>query len=230
MFDLSSIAYNSEHPTLITIVFTVLFTVFCASIIVFTYDKTTREINRSPNFMQALVLMAPVSAMVMQAIGDSLARGLGMLGALAIIRYRTTLRDPRNMVFMFASIAAGIGCGVFGFTIAFVGTIAFCLMAFLMRYSPFSPKQNLIGSLVIRLPQEATQMPDVERLLNQYCQGFKVVRYRVYTSKKEVPRFEIEYHVKLKNEWEGAPLMRDLQALPEVVSVRLSFADSPGVI
>ena len=168
MFDLSSITYNTENPTFITILFTVMCSFLCSAMIVFTYDKTTRDVDRSGNFLQALVLISVVSAMVMQAIGDSLARGLGMLGALAIIRFRTTLRNPRNMVFMFGSIAAGIACGVFGFVIAFTGTIGFCLLAFLLWMTPFSQKQNLIGTLILQLPKDSDNFTVLEILLNKH--------------------------------------------------------------
>ena len=91
--------------------------------------------------------------MVMQAIGDSLARGLGMLGALAIIRFRTTLKNPRNIVFMFAAIATGIACGISGFVIAFIGTISFCFVAVILRFTSFSQANNLIGKLTFQLPK-----------------------------------------------------------------------------
>lgn len=52
-------------------------------------------------------------------------KGPGMLGALAIVRFRTNFRDPRDIIFMFASLAAGISVGVKGYTIATGGVIGF---------------------------------------------------------------------------------------------------------
>ena len=111
MVDFFSIQNSTENPTFLLILYTVLFSFLLSSLIAFTYEKTSRQVARPDNYIQALVLIAIVAATVMQAIGDSLARGLGMLGALSIIRFRTTLRNPRNIVFMFGSLAAGIACG-----------------------------------------------------------------------------------------------------------------------
>ena len=72
-----------------------------------------------------MALGSIVGAMVMMAIGDSLARGLGAFGALAIIRFRTRIQDARNIIFLFASLSVGLAIGVFGYTIAFVGTLLF---------------------------------------------------------------------------------------------------------
>ena len=99
MLDYLSLQGTTENPTFLTILFTVLLAFLLSSLIAFTYNKTTRKVMTPVDFLQTLILLAIVAATVMQAIGDSLARGLGMLGALAIIRFRTTLRTPRNMAF-----------------------------------------------------------------------------------------------------------------------------------
>ena len=106
MVDFFSIQNSTENPTLLLIIYTVLFSFLLSSLIAFTYEKTSREISKPMYFIQALVLLSIVTATVMQAIGDSVARGLGMLGALAVIRFRTTLRNPRNIVFMFFFIGS----------------------------------------------------------------------------------------------------------------------------
>jgi len=105
MFDISALQYNSENPALIAIVFTVLCSLVLGVLIAFTYEKTNRTIDSPNHFLQAMVLITIVAATIMQAIGDSVARGLGMLGALSIIRFRTTVRNPRNIVFMFSAVA-----------------------------------------------------------------------------------------------------------------------------
>ncbi len=141
MFEFLLTHHNTENPTALTILITVLCSFFLASLLVLTYELTTKGIHRPVHFLQSMALISIVAATVMQAIGDSIARGLGMLGALAIIRFRTVLNDPRNMAFMFAALATGIACGVFGFTIAFIGTIGFCVAAVLLRFSPLAHRR-----------------------------------------------------------------------------------------
>ena len=114
MLDTLTLQSTSIHPTLITIIYTMFFSFALSTMIAIVYERTFRGLSYSRNYVQALVLSSIVAATIMQAIGDSLARGLGMLGALAIIRFRTNLRDPRDIIFMFAGLAAGISCGVKG--------------------------------------------------------------------------------------------------------------------
>jgi len=223
MFDISSLQYNSDNPALIAIIFTVLAAVILGTMIAFTYEKTTRNIERPDHFLQAMVLITVVAATILQAIGDSVARGLGMLGALSIIRFRTTVRNPRNIVFMFSAIAAGIACGVFGFTIAFVGTIGFCLTAFLLRISAFSPKKSLIGTLRMEVPREYEEFPAMEKLLKKYCSNYVLSSYKVYPGEKKANLMLYEYRIKLKKTTRGGDLVAELKEFINLRVTSLSF-------
>lgn len=226
MPDFSTLYNNTENPSLVMSLFTVLFSLVLSSIIAFTYEKTSRGVHRPDQYIQALVLIAIVSATVMQAIGDSLARGLGMLGALAIIRFRTTLTNPRNMVFMFASIASGISCGVFGFPIAIVGTLIFCTTAFLLRLSPFSHATDLTGTIRLILPLETVYTAkDIELILKQYCSTSVLVKYRFFSDLEKQEKIEYEYDVRLKDNAEGLKIIGELKELSGVEDLKLSVRD-----
>ena len=77
--------------------FTILMTVLLSSLLVFTYDKSTPLLGRAQNFIQSLMLMSVITATIMQSIGDSLALSFGIFGALAIIRFRSNISDPRDI-------------------------------------------------------------------------------------------------------------------------------------
>jgi len=226
MLDLSTLSTNTENPTLLMIILTVLFSFLLSVSIAFTYEKTSRQVARPDNYIQALVLIAIVAATVMQAIGDNFARGLGMLGALSIIRFRTTLRNARNIAFMFASLAAGIACGVYGFIIAGIGTFGFCVAAFILRFTPFSNRENLIGTLTIEFPYQDNSSELIESLLKIHCQRCSIESYRIYNSEAKKELMERRYKVKLKNDLNGHQLTQELKALENVNSVRLRFRDT----
>jgi uncharacterized membrane protein YhiD involved in acid resistance len=226
MFDLSSLQYNSDNPTLIAILFTVLCALVLGILIAFTYEKSTRGVDRPNHFLQALVLITIVAAMIIQAIGDSVARGLGMLGALSIIRFRTTVRNPRNIVFMFGAIAAGIACGVFGFTIAIVGTLGFCATAFLLRFSSFSPKKSLVGTLRIEVPRDYESFPELEQILDDYCRDYVLVSYKVYPGEKKENILLYEYRIKLKDTSKGGHLVAQLKVFDGLKVIGLAFLNN----
>jgi len=208
--------------------FTVVLSFLLGGILAFTYDKTCRDITKPIHFLQTLILIAIVAATIMQAIGDSVARGLGMLGALSIIRFRTTLRNPRNIAFMFASLAAGIACGVLGFTIAIVGTLCFCVIAFLLRLTPFSQSANIVGTLKIETHIKANYKIDIEKLLQKYCSQSIFINYKIFNTNLEKINYqEHTYSIRMKELEQATRLKVELEGLGEDIMVSgLSFSNA----
>lgn len=243
MFEFLLTHHNTENPTAISILITVLCTFFLSSLVTLTYEYTTRGTHKPFQFLQSMVLISIVAAMVMQAIGDSLARGLGMLGALAIIRFRTKLDNPRNMAFMFAALAIGIACGVFGFTIAFIGTAGFCTAAFILHFSPFGQEDPLVGVLKMVVVNDPAVDLQVEQLLKAYCSAVLLENVRFLNLKKtdkvkneegvviaETKRQvlkEMSYRVQMKRGKGIEAFAHDLEQLPSVRDLRLRFNKEP---
>jgi len=192
MFDLSSLQYNSAYPGLFSIIITVLSSIVLGVVLAFTYDKTSRNVERPDHFIQAIILVTIVAATIIQAIGDSVARGLGMIGALSIIRFRTTIRNPRNIVFMFSAIAIGIATGVFGILIAVIGTLGFSLTAFLLYWSSFSSEKDFFGKLRVELDTSLVDISEVEGVMKQHCKKFVLNRHQVEIKKEKLQSSKIE--------------------------------------
>ncbi|NNC95298.1 MAG: DUF4956 domain-containing protein [Chitinophagales bacterium] len=238
MFDYLVLQNYSENPTVLTIFITVLVAFFLASLIVITYDYTTEGVKKSSNFMQSMLLIAIVSATVMQAIGDSLARGLGMLGALAIIRFRTRLNNPRHITFMFASIATGIACGVYGFEIAFVGTIGFCFVAIVLKFTPLSKPDELVGTLRFEGDRNSSIRSNAESIIKQYCKKYKMDQFRFVnestTDEEPAQPFrnilEFTYSLRLKDKTSVVQFMNEIQNINNIQNVRLRFNNSEDIL
>jgi uncharacterized membrane protein YhiD involved in acid resistance len=87
----------------------------------------------SPAMIGSLVLLSVIGSMVMMVIGNNIARAFSLVGALAIIRFRTRLRSPWDITFVFLSLAVGIACGVFAFRVAVMGTLVVALTVLVMQ-------------------------------------------------------------------------------------------------
>ncbi len=240
MFDLLLDQSNSANSGYEIIIISVVLAFVLSSMIVFTYQFTTDKTQLSKNLMQAIVLLAIVAATVMQAIGDSIARGLGMLGALAIIRFRTTLRDPRNITFVFASLAAGIACGVYGFMVAFIGTVGFCTSAFFLKFSYFGKKKDLMGELRLDVNYNSNLQLLIEEHLKKICVSFDLIEInnkRIKPPKppsEDVPATELTnipekpeqtliYNIVLKQEHDSTAITSSMYDLENVNEVKLRF-------
>ena len=239
MFDIEWLNYDPETPTFYVVLLTTLFAFFLSSLIAITYELTTQSIYRRAHYVQALILIGTVAAMVMQAIGDSLARGLGIIGALSIIRFRTVLDDPRNITFMFASLGAGIASGVLGFSVAMTGTLVFCFGAVILRFSPLSNSNELIGEVRVQVPKDDEFKGIIEKALYRECRDIELEKIRFLNPKRVktydergIPQVEeysrddlqeFTYLIKLKHRGSISALGESLQAIGGLESLRLSF-------
>ena len=232
MFDFSGLTNNLEGSSIANVIIIALVAFVLSSLIALSYEKTSKEIETPKYFIQSLILISIPVATVMQAIGDSLARGLGMLGALAIIRFRTTLRNPRNMVFMFTSIAVGIAAGVYGITIAVVGTLGFCLVVFAIHFSPMSRRSEIIGFLQFEIPNKdfiSSNIKDqINDIIGTYCRKVSLSKYSI-NKKKSVEGFTemvaLEYKVKIESKKVSTNLVNELSQKNGVFNVRINFKD-----
>ena len=80
-------------------------------VVAFSYMRSHTTLTYSHSFIQALVLLSMVVSMIMMAVGDSLARAFGLGAALAIVRFRTPIKDARDTAFLFLAVAAGMAAG-----------------------------------------------------------------------------------------------------------------------
>lgn len=216
MFELFPDQPVYEYPQLINITYSFLWAFLLASIIAITHKLTFTGDYYPRNFFQSLVLGAVVTTLVMMAIGDSLARGLGVFGAMAIIRFRTRIDDPRDVLFLFAALSTGLAIGVYGFTISFVGSMLFCLVAVLLHLSPFrsfAHHSHLFFTLT-----DSTLLPHVVKVIASHCAEYRVITLLV--NKENALRYH--YAVSLRSSVSKEELVDALRIMEGVKQVKLS--------
>ena len=223
MPDILTLQATSAHPTLTTAFYTVMVSFLLSVLVAMTYEKTFRGLSYSRSFVQALVLASIVAATVMQAIGDSLATGLGMMGALAIIRFRTGLKDPRDIIFMFASLASGISCGVGAYHVAVVGTSGFSVAAFILYLSPFGQTSAFDGMLRFNMENDATDKGLLVDILKKNCQKFALITLRDAAQGK---RLDYAYHIKMKRGRDKGELVDALNTIANIRGVSLLLQET----
>jgi uncharacterized membrane protein YhiD involved in acid resistance len=223
--ELLSTVSGVDNQSVYLIVFSLLLAFLLSALIVFTYDKVSQEVIRPDHFLQSLILMSIVTAIIMQSIGDSLARGFGIFGALAILRFRTNISSPRNIAFIFAAMAVGIACGVYSFLTAIIGTLMFCLIAFFIRLTPFSRTNNMRGQLRMELPATVDQA-NLQQLLHQWSSRCILKRYRLLDPAPEGDFIEYTYELYMEEESRGIQLLQALRQMEGARAIRLVFNDT----
>lgn len=187
-----------------------------------TYEWTYEGLSYARSFVQSLVLGAVVSAMLMLAIGDNLARGLGIMGTMALVRFRTNVRDSRDMIFVFAALAVGVAVGVKAFPAALMGVLVFCASAVVVNWSPFARRHRFDGMLRFWLPTESADAGRLREVLSPHCQRFVLVALRDVAQGESM---EYAYQVQLRvDAHEG--LVKALSGLEGIGGLTLLLQDA----
>ena len=121
---LDIISSQSGELLLTDIIMRVGFSVILGIVIFISYYISHYGNVYSKKFNVTLVILTVLTATVMIVIGNNVALSLGMVGALSIIRFRTSVKDSRDTVYIFWTIIVGICAGVGDFLVATIGSIA----------------------------------------------------------------------------------------------------------
>lgn len=117
-----------------------------------------------------LAVLPVITAGIIMAMQSNLVVSLGMVGALSIIRFRTAVKEPKDMVFLFWSISTGIILGAMNYELALIIAIAVTLLIFLLELLPGGRASVL---LVVNMDEEG----DEDELMNavkQYVKGPRI--------------------------------------------------------
>ena len=193
------------------------------SAIAFVYQKTYQGLSYSRSFVQSLILGAIVATILMLAIGDNLARGLGILGTMALVRFRTNVRDSRDMIFIFAALSIGIASGVRAFGVALIGTVVFSLASFVVEWSPMGRTQRFDGMLRFWLPRSDGSATALRDILGPHCRSYVLVAVR---DVGKGDALEYAYQIKLKNAGSHDALVDAVSRLPGVGGLTLLLQDA----
>ena len=116
-----------------TIIFNIVIATLLGLFIYFVYSKTFSGVIYSQSFNVTLIMVCVIIAIIMMLIGKNIALSLGLVGSLSIIRFRTVIKDPKDMGFLFWAIAAGLAEGTGELMIAIIGSIVIALVLLIFK-------------------------------------------------------------------------------------------------
>jgi uncharacterized membrane protein YhiD involved in acid resistance len=192
------------------VLLSLLIAFLCSSLIAVVYEKTFQGLSWSAGLLQTMVLGSMVACMVMIAIGDNIARGVGIVGSLAIIRFRTNLRDPRDLVFLFGAMGVGVASGVQSYATALLGTTLFCAASCGLHFTRFGKRRSSDGLVRFQVPSGPAASAEVGKIMGTLTRSFALVTMRPVAQGDFV---DYTYQVKLGAAGEEERLLNDLQRI-----------------
>jgi hypothetical protein len=184
--------------------------------VAFVYSAThRRDETYQPSFVPTLVLLAILIAVVTQVIGGNVARAFSLVGALAIVRFRTVVADTRDTAFVIFAVVIGMAVGAGHVTVALAGLAVGSAAAFLLRTRAWGTAA--VWKLGVRIGIGHDRAP-LEPILDRHC----ATREEISTSTgRQGGALDLGFRVRLGPSTTAAAAVADLNRVPGVEQVEL---------
>ena len=161
--------YATGDIQISTIFICIICTAIIAAYIFIIYRSINKKSLYNRNFNLSLMGMAVITAAIILTVQSNIVVSLGMVGALSIVRFRTAIKDPMDLVFLFWSISVGIICGAGFAMIAVIASIALTIIIVFFSMLP-EAKGTLI--LVVNASSYENE-EEIMQIVNESCQYAK---------------------------------------------------------
>lgn len=205
--------YASSNLTVKSIVICMLITILISAYIFLVYRLINRNAFYNKNFNVSLPAMAIITAAIILTIQSNIVISLGMVGALSIVRFRTAIKDPMDLVFLFWAISVGIICGAGLAVIAVIASAALTVGILIAEKLPVAraPQILLVNSGTFESED------DIMEVIRKYCSLYKV-------KARNLTRDHLDMAVEVRVKEEGR-LVRELMKVENVTSASIVAHD-----
>ena len=210
--------FTSMDITTGKIAATLIVTALLALYIFAIYRLVTRKVFYSKNFNISLAVMSLITAAIILAMQSNLVISLGMVGALSIVRFRTAIKDPMDLAFLFWSISIGIICGAGLYEIALVTSVGVTVFILVLDMLP-------VGKAPMMLVVNSSEMNGEKAVLDVV--GKYARYYKVKSRNLSKGRLDLVIELKVKEE---SALVSEVAALDGMLSASMISHDGEVTI
>ncbi len=168
------------------------------------YKKYSRSLGGKTHIGAILPLIGLTVFMVITVVKSSLALSLGLVGALSIVRFRTPIKEPEELGYLFLTIAVGLGFGAGFSLITIIITFAILIYLYLVGTSRGSSKVDGEYTLLIKLSQNKYR--EVTNII-----GNKVTAYKIIRTENVGEKINAYYNISVSEDFNFEELINDLK-------------------
>lgn len=203
----------------LTTVYYLLIAIALSLVIATVYRKTHKSVSYSQSFTNSLVMLLPLVALIINIVNTNVARAIGVFGAFSVTRFRTPIKDARDMIYIFWSLAIGLAVGAGEIGVAITATLIIALLALLLHLTDFGINNNFDYLLIVNLSTKKGKIDDVESVVQKYAKEKEIVNIQ---SDKSGENLEISTNLKLKKGINIDNLVSEIRKVKGVGSISIS--------
>ena len=193
-------------------------------VLAWVYYFTHSGLSYSKTFVQSLVVVTVVVALIMAVIGNNITRAFGLMGALAIIRFRNVVKDTRDMIFIFCALVVGMATGTQAYIIATLGTLMLSFIIVYLHLTGFGTHQSHNGFLRFTLKEHIGPKHPLPGILKRFCGSFTLIS--VQDSGYGSAEVEYAYQLMVRNAKKNETMLSELENVEGIENINLTMQEA----
>ena len=173
--DIFEIQDLTSEFTVLDVVLVLVLSFVLSAVIGWIYQKTHRGTSYTQSFVFTLVINGMVVALVMLIVGSSIARAFSLVGALSIIRFRNAVKEPRDVGFIFFTMAVGMAVGTRFYLLAAIATVVISLVILVMTRFNWYAREMSSQILRIRVANGTPYDSVFDRIFLKYTNSSELI-------------------------------------------------------
>jgi hypothetical protein len=167
-----------EPVSLSTLLLTLLLAFVSGQIIAWVYMITHSGLSYSRTYVNSLVIIPFLVAMVMTVLSNNLVTAFGLMALFAIVRFRNILRDTLDTCYILTGITLGMACGTQRFGTAVIGLVVISLILLYLWYSSFGTRHRYDVILNLHWARPLGDLPELQALLDRHSRHARIASQR----------------------------------------------------
>ncbi len=208
--------YGATPTNYVALLIALLLAFVCGHAIAWTYMFTHTGLSYSRSYVNTLILMPVIVALVMMILANNLVLAFGLMAIFAMVRFRSILRDTLDTAYVLAVIVIGLACGTAKFTSAIIGCAATVGIMFYFWATAFGTRHRYDLILNIQWLRPAAELSELRQLLYRHSRAAQCASQR---ANEGYAGIDLSYRLLLRDPGRRDELLEELRALKGVARV-----------
>lgn len=215
---------GSSNISIPIFIFNLFLTALLSLLLGYVYTNYGNSISNRKQFSRNFMMLSLTTMLIITVVKSSLALSLGLVGALSIIRFRSAIKEPEELAYLFLAISIGLGLGANQTIITVIAILVILFFVILVKkyYSNYYENQNLYISVVSNNPKLLSSKQILETS-SKYCTN---INLRRIDESNDV--LEVSISVELSNYGEIIKIKNELLSFDD--NLKFTFLDNKGII
>lgn len=206
--------------TALTVILSALFFGLMISLV---YIRNNREHGYASSFVCTLIMLPAIIAVIILLVGNNVARAFSLAGAFSLIRFRSAAGSPRDIAYVFFTLAVGLACGMGFIAYAALFAAVLSLAIILLSLSKFGIQKDAPMKLRITLPEDQDYLGLFDDVFQEYTLSNRLQRVKTVDFGS---LFELSYQVRLKDGANGKQFIDQLRCRNGNLRIILTAAEA----